>query len=175
MTKRMLLQGARAMQRQYNLNWLCLVPSTLYGPNYHNDSRQMHFIFDLVKKILRGKHFGETVELWGNGEQRRELVYIDDFIDATLEINEKCNNEIINIGAGVDESIKEFAKRICTIINYDSDKIRYDTSKYVGAKSKKLNIEKLMHVHPKYLRKQTKLDSGLKNVINWFEKTKAYQ
>ena len=112
MTKRMLLQGARAMQRQYSLNWLCLVPSTLYGPNYHNDSRQMHFIFDLVKKILRGKHFGETVELWGNGEQRRELVYIDDFIDATLEINEKCNNEIINIGAGVDESIKEFAKRI---------------------------------------------------------------
>ena len=53
MTKRMLLQGARAINQQYGLEYLCTVPSTLYGPGYHTDGRQMHFIFDLVKKIMK--------------------------------------------------------------------------------------------------------------------------
>src|SRR5262249_14153961 len=52
MTKRMLLVGLEALARQFNLRYLCLVPSTLYGPGYHTDGRQMHFIFDLIRKIL---------------------------------------------------------------------------------------------------------------------------
>ena len=59
MTKRMLLQGVRALHQQYQLQWLCVVPSTLYGPGYHTDGRQMHFIFDLIRKILRGKYLGK--------------------------------------------------------------------------------------------------------------------
>jgi GDP-L-fucose synthase len=49
MTKRMLYQGARALSRQYNLCYLCAIPSTLYGSGYHTDGRQMHFIFDLIR------------------------------------------------------------------------------------------------------------------------------
>src|SRR5882724_15053 len=56
-TKRMLLIGQAAMQKQFGLDWLTLVPSTLYGPGYHTDNRQMHFIFDLIRKILRAKHY----------------------------------------------------------------------------------------------------------------------
>ncbi len=69
MTKRMLFQGARALNKQFGLRYLCAVPSTLYGPGYHTDGRQMHFIFDLIRKIIRGKEFGETVTLWGDGLQ----------------------------------------------------------------------------------------------------------
>ena len=54
-TKKMLLQGAISMQKQYNMKWLCVVPSTLYGSSYHEDDRQQHFIFDLINKILKGK------------------------------------------------------------------------------------------------------------------------
>jgi GDP-L-fucose synthase len=74
MTKRMLYVGLLAMAKQYSLTHLCLVPSTLYGPGYHTDGRQMHFIFDLIRKILRGKLLGEPVVLWGDGRQSRELV-----------------------------------------------------------------------------------------------------
>src|SRR5438445_8537684 len=57
MTKRMLLIGARALNRQHGLKYLCAVPSTLYGPGYHVDGRQMHFIFDFIRKIILGKEY----------------------------------------------------------------------------------------------------------------------
>ena len=86
MTKRMLYVGLLALQKQFGLKYLCLVPSTLYGPGYHTDGRQMHFIFDLIRKILRGKMHGEPVVLWGDGHQTRELVYVEDFVSLALRL-----------------------------------------------------------------------------------------
>jgi GDP-L-fucose synthase len=174
MTKRMLLQGARAIHQQYGLNWLCAVPSTLYGAGYHSDGRQMHFIFDLVRKILRGKHYGESVVLWGDGYQRRELVYLEDFITALLKINATQKNCLINIGAGIDHSIREFAEIICNIVGYDQELIQYDAKKYVGAKSKKLSVVKLEGLYPEYKQRLTPLRDGIKTVVDWFESEKAY-
>ena len=174
MTKRMMYQGARAMQKQFGLDWLCAVPSTLYGPGYHSDGRQMHFIFDLIRKILRGKYFGEPVVLWGDGHQRRELVYLDDFIKTLINVNTNNKNVLINIGAGKDYSIREFASIICNLVSYDQEKIQYDTTKYVGAKTKKLSVEKLISIYPDYIERQTKLNEGIKSVIERFKKTSAY-
>ena len=89
MTKRMLYQGARALSKQFGLRYLCVVPSTLYGADYHTDGRQMHFIFDLIRKIIRGKEYGESVTLWGDGYQKRELVLIDDFVRILWQLTEK--------------------------------------------------------------------------------------
>lgn len=174
MTKRMMYQGARAMQKQFGLDWLCAVPSTLYGPGYHSDGRQMHFIFDLIRKILRGKYLGEPVVLWGDGHQRRELVYLDDFIKTLINVNTNNKNILINIGAGKDYSIREFASIICDLVSYDQEMIQYDTTKYVGAKTKKLSVEKLISICPDYIERQTKLKEGIKSVIEWFKKTNAY-
>jgi len=174
MTKRMLLQGARALHQQYGLNWLCAVPSTLYGPGYHTDGRQMHFIFDLIRKILRGKYHGDPVVLWGDGHQRRELVYLDDFIRTLLEINQTESNSLINIGAGIDFSIQEFAEQICRCVDFDPRLIEYDTSKYVGAKTKKLSIKKLEVIYPGYLADSTRLEVGISKVVDWFRAEGAY-
>lgn len=70
MTKRMLYQGARALNRQFGLRYFCAVPSTLFGIGYNTDGRQMHFIFDLIRKIIRGKEFGGPVILWGGWEPK---------------------------------------------------------------------------------------------------------
>ena len=169
MTKRMLLQGARSMEKQYGLTWLCAVPSTIYGPKYHTDGRQMHFIFDLIRKILRAKVYGSEVVLWGDGSQRRELIYLDDFINNLLMANSFNNNQIINIGGGVDYSIDEFAKMICSIVRYDHKRIKYDESRYVGAKSKLLKIEKIQKINKNYLEQNTSIIVGLRKVIGWFE------
>lgn len=174
MTKRMLLQGARALEQQYGLNWLCAVPSTLYGPGYHTDGRQMHFIFDLIRKILRGKYHNEPVVLWGDGHQRRELVYLDDFIRTLLMINRNESNTLINIGAGIDFSIREFAEQICSCVDFDPQLIKYDTSKYVGAKTKKLSIKKLEVLYPGYLADATSLGVGISKVVEWFRAESAY-
>jgi GDP-L-fucose synthase len=172
MTKRMMQIGLFALNKQYGLSYLTVVPSTLYGADYHTDGRQMHFIFDLIRKILRGKIFKENVELWGNGEQKRELVLVDDFVNILMQLVIDQNNQIINIGAGKEYTIKHFAGLICKKIGYDFEDIKFDVTKYVGAKSKCLDITKLKSILPEY--ELTPLEIGLDKTIDWFIETKSY-
>ncbi|BCL35884.1 NAD-dependent epimerase/dehydratase family protein [Nostoc sp. MS1] len=170
MTKRMLYAGQLALHKQYGLKYLCLVPSTLYGPGYHTDGRQMHFIFDLIRKIIRGKLYGETVTLWGNGYQSRELVFVTDFVKIMLQLAATVDNELINIGAGEEFTIRHFAKLICEQVDYDFNLIQFDTGRYVGAKSKCLAINKLKQYIPDLTL--TPLEVGLSKTIEWFETQK---
>jgi GDP-L-fucose synthase len=166
MTKRMLYVGLLALTQQYGLKYLCLVPSTLYGPAYHTDGRQMHFIFDLIRKILRGKLYDEEVVLWGDGEQRREVVWLDDFVRITLRLASSVDNELINIGAGEEHTIREFAAMICEQVGYPLDRVRFDMQRYVGARSKCLQIGKLNRlVGP---MERMPLAKGLALTIDWF-------
>lgn len=166
MTKRMLYVGLLALQKQFGLKSLCLVPSTLYGPGYHTEVRQMHFVFDLIRKILRGKMYGEPVVLWGDGHQKRELVFLEDFTRIAIELAGKADNDLINIGAGAEFSIREFAASICRAVDYDFDLIQFDTSRYVGARSKCLVTNKLKTYIPDL--ELTSLDVGLATTIDWF-------
>ena len=164
MTKRMLLVGAESLKKQFDMRYLCVVPSTLYGPDYHDDGRQMHFIFDLVRKIYNASKGGNTPKLWGDGYQTREIIHIDDFINALMVVCDKLNNDVINIGAGADHSIRHFAGIISRICNYDENHIIYDTSKYVGAKNKCLKIDKLIKLYPNFKTKD--LGIGLEEIID---------
>ncbi|HEX7376131.1 MAG TPA: NAD-dependent epimerase/dehydratase family protein [Pirellulales bacterium] len=168
MTKRMLYAGLAALSKQFDLRHLCLVPSTLYGPGYHTDGRQMHFIFDLIRKIVRGKLHGEPVVLWGDGHQSRELVYVDDFARIAIELAGRVDNQVVNIGAGEEFSIRHFARLICDQVGYDFDRIHFDTSRYVGARSKCLSVEKLRRLLPAY--QLTPLRDGLASTIEWLAK-----
>lgn len=172
MTKRMMQVGLQSLSKQFGLKYLTVVPSTLYGTGYHTDGRQMHFIFDLIRKILNAKYKGDEVVLWGDGYQRRELVYVNDFVNILLQLIPVAENEIVNIGAGEEHTIREFAESICRIVNYDPALIKYDTSKYVGAKSKCLNVEKLRQRLPDY--RLTALDQGLEKTVTWFKKAFNY-
>jgi GDP-L-fucose synthase len=165
MTKRMLYVGLLALAKQYGLQYLCLVPSTLYGPGYHTDGRQMHFIFDLIRKILRGKLYGEPVVLWGDGHQSRELVFVDDFARIALELADNVSNEVVNIGAGEEFTIRQFAQLICDELGYDFRRIEFDTSRYVGARSKCLSVRKLRRLLPGVTL--TPLKEGLAATIAW--------
>lgn len=171
MTKRMLYVGQLALHQQYGLSYLCLVPSTLYGSGYHTSQRQMHFIFDLIRKILRGKYYGEEVVLWGNGHQSREIILIRDFINAAIQLSTTHQNDLVNIGSGEEFTIRHYACLICHLVDYDKSLIRFDTTKHVGAQSKCLSIDKLKQLHPEY--QPTHLTLGLRETINWFIENKA--
>jgi len=168
MTKRMLYVGLLALHKQYGLKYLCLVPSTLYGSGYHTDGRQMHFIFDLTRKIMRGKLYGKPVVLWGDDYQKRELVFVDDFVRIMQQLVDKCENDLINIGAGKEFTIRHFAQLICDIVEYDFSAIRFDTTQYVGAKSKCLDTAKMKRLLPDL--EMTPLEPGLRETIAWFWK-----
>lgn len=170
MTKRMLHCGLMALHKQYGLDFLTVVPSTLYGPGYHTDGRQMHFIFDLIRKVLRGSIYNEKVVLWGDGYQKRELVHIGDFVQILMTLVKNQKNTVVNIGAGKEHSIREFANEICNAVGYPFSNIHFDDSKYVGAKSKVLSIDKLKSILPGY--STIPLKEGLKETIQWFLQNK---
>jgi GDP-L-fucose synthase len=167
MTKRMMYIGQQSLAKQYGLKFLTVVPSTLYGPDYHIDGKQMHFIFDLAWKILSCKYFDDDIVLWGDGNQRREIVFLDDFSRDLFLLEKVVENDVVNIGANIDFSIREFADILCDLIGVDSSKIQYDTSKYVGSKVKRLCTKKEESLLGKLER--TDLKVGLSKMLSWLE------
>lgn len=173
MVKRMLLMGCEALHKQFGLNYLYIVPSTVYGTDYHvRNDRQLHFIFDLVRKIIRGKELGEQVILWGDGNQHRELVYIDDFVETLLKLKNANASGIFNIG-GEDGTIRHFAEEICRQVGYNHADVIYDETKFVGAPVKVLNKEKTESVLGKC--SQFPVSDGIHTLIEWYYATGVWK
>ncbi len=100
--------------------------------------------------------------------KKRELVHVNDFIEQMILLENNCENEIVNIGAGQEFEIRYFAKLICDIVNFDFNEIKFNENKYIGAKSKNLSVKKLRKILPDY--KQISLKDGLKETIKDLEK-----
>jgi GDP-L-fucose synthase len=166
MSKRMLLSGLQSLQNQFSMNYSYFVPSTIYGPNYHNDGRQLHFIYDIIRKILDFKYLKKEIYLWGDGNQERELIYINDVIECVTSLSNITSNKIINIGSGEAISINNFAKMCCNIIGVDYANVKYDINGFVGNKSKVLN-NKLMKLL--YNDELINIQNGLEATIIWYE------
>lgn len=162
MTKRMLYQGVLALNDQFDMSYRYLVPSTLYGPGF--DAEDSHFIFDLVRKIVRGKQHGEPVVLWGDGTQVRELMYVGDAVRLIELAVAERPNDILNLGSGEGHTIREYAEAICARVGFDSAKIEYDTSRYTGVAKKVFNTDKVRSVFPDFTF--TPLAEGVAEVVD---------
>ena len=107
----------------------------------------------------------KEIILWGDGTQKRELVFVEDFVNIMIILLDKLENEVVNIGAGKEYNIKEFAQIVCNIIGINHENIKYDTSRYTGAKSKILDNSKLKKLIQNY--SQIPIEDGLKLTIDW--------
>jgi len=157
--KRHLLVGCQAMNKEYGMQFSYLIPSTLYGPNYELNDR--HFIFDLIRKIVDAKQNGSEVVLWGDGYQRRELIYIDDAVKIIKQAL-TWNLQVCNLSSGQDYSIREYAQTICNIVGYDFNTIKFDTNQFVGSLSKKMINTHLTDFQ------FTSLEEGLRKTIEYY-------
>ena len=166
MTKRMLLLGLQSIEQQYHLKWLYFIPSTLYGPGFELDDN--HFIFDFIRNCYNAKHKGEVWRLWGDGEQRRELIYVEDAVNAMLDLL-SYENKVFNLGSGQDYTINEFAEKVCKIYEYDFNSLEHDMTKYVGVREKKIDTGKVLKFLGQETFLQTSLQDGLKNSIEYFK------
>jgi GDP-L-fucose synthase len=88
-----------------------------------------------------------------------------------LKLVETRDNDLVNIGNGQEFSIRHYAETICRIVGYDFAKIQFDTTKYVGVKSKCLSTQKLKSILGEL--KRTDLESGLRQTISWFSCQKS--
>ena len=167
MTKRMLLVGLRSLEKEYGVNWLYFIPSTLYGPGFELDDN--HFIFDFIRNCYNAKNKNRDFVVWGDGNQRRELIYVDDAVDAMFVLL-NYNNTVFNLGSGQDNSINEFAEKVCKSYEYDYNLLKHDLTKYVGVKAKKIDTKKVIeHLGDETFLK-TSLTDGIKKCVNYFIK-----
>jgi GDP-L-fucose synthase len=128
---------------QYGTNYKCLMPTNTFGPNDDYDDFNSHFFPALIKKVhLLKKKKLKQLTLWGNGQAKREVIFVDDLADACIYfMKKKTKSFLINIGTGKDYTIKKFAKIILkTILPNKKINIRYDISKPNGTPRKILDI-----------------------------------
>ena len=134
------IKMCESYNNQYNLNYLCLMPTNLYGPNDNYDLKNSHFYPALISKIHEAKvKKKKFINIWGNGKPLRELLYVDDLADACeFFLKKKTNHTLINIGSGKEKTILGFAKFIIKKLNIDI-KIKFDKKKPNGTPRKRLN------------------------------------
>ena len=131
----------RAYCDQYGARFLSVVPTNLYGPNDNYDPQQSHLLAALIRKFHEAKISGSPqVTLWGTGTPRRELMFVEDAVDAALfVIRNYDGKDPVNVGVGQDRTIREIAEVVMRTVGY-TGKIAFDPSKPDGVMQKLLDV-----------------------------------
>ena len=128
--------------KQYGLNYISLMPCNLYGPNDNYDTENSHFFPALIKKIHEAKiNKSKYITLWGDGSAKRELMYVDDLSEACLFFlnHSKISHSLINIGSGIEKTIKDFAIKVMQILDYKCE-IKFNKKMPNGTPRKVLDL-----------------------------------
>ena len=105
------IKTCQSYNRQYETNYISVMPTNLYGPGDNYDLQNSHVLPALIRKFHEA-HIGNRpfVEIWGTGSPKREFLYVDDLADACFFLMRNYNDsEIVNIGFGEEISIKDLA------------------------------------------------------------------
>jgi len=136
------IKMCEAYNNQYDLNYICLMPTNLYGPkdNYH--ALNSHFYPALISKIHNAKiNQKKSIKIWGNGKAKRELMYVSDLAEACeFFLKKKTNHTLINIGSSDEKTIVGFSKFIMKKLNVRLN-IEFDKSKPNGTPRKILDTK----------------------------------
>jgi GDP-L-fucose synthase len=154
-----------------NSSYKTLMPCNLYGPGDNFNLENSHLIPALIKKIHYAKiNNQDWVEIWGTGTPRREFMYVEDFAEICVLLqNELCDRDhrninLINVGTGIDYEIVEIAQMIADIIGY-TGLFSYDESKPDGTPRKLLDISLLERFNWK---PKTDLREGIEKTYKWY-------
>jgi GDP-L-fucose synthase len=159
-----------AYRRQYGCNFISVMPTNLYGSHDSYNLQNSHVIPAMLRKFHEAKEGNSpTVTIWGTGTPMREFLHADDLADACTFLMETYNEEgHVNIGTGVDVTIKELAETVQKVTGYDGE-IIFDTTKPDGTPRKLLDVSKLSNLGWQY---SINLENGLRMAYDAFLKEK---
>jgi GDP-L-fucose synthase len=160
------IKMAQAYRRQYGFNAISLMPTNLYGPGDNFDLQSSHVLPALIRKFHEARFNGSPqVVVWGTGTPRREFLHVDDLADAAVFLMLNYDDdEIVNIGTGVDATIRELAEMVARATGYKGD-IVFDTSKPDGTPRKLLDVSKLTALGWK---SSVPLEAGIAQTYEWY-------
>jgi GDP-L-fucose synthase len=160
------LKLCQAYRRQHGCDFISAMPTNLYGPrdNFHPETS--HVPAALLRRFHEAKMAGASeVVVWGSGNPRREFLYVDDVADAALHLLQHYSGDShINIGAGYDITIAEFAEQIRRCVGFEG-RIAFDRSRPDGTPRKLLDSSRM---HALGWKATTTLEEGLRLYYTWF-------
>jgi GDP-L-fucose synthase len=161
------IKMCEAYRSQYGCNFISAMPTNLYGPNDNFDLENSHVLPALIRKFVDGKlNNSPNVVLWGTGTPLREFLHVDDLAQAILICLDKYDSpEHINIGSGLEISIRDLASKISDAVGYKGE-IIWDPSKPDGTPRKVLDIAKVKSLG---WEPRISLEEGIASTVNWYQ------
>ena len=165
--KRMAEIQVRSYREQYGLNYTCVIPTNIYGPNDNFNLENGHVIPSLIHKCYLAKENNTPFIIWGSGKPLREFIYSEDVAELTKWILDNYDEpEPIILSTSEEISIKDVVNLIVKHMGFDGEVI-FDLSKPDGQFRKPSDNSKLKKYLPDY--KFTSFEDGIKKTIDWFK------
>lgn len=161
--------------RQYGRDYRSVMPTNLYGENDNFHPENSHVIPALMRRFHEAKEIGDAeVVVWGTGTPMREFLYVDDMAAASVHVMEldsetyQANTQPllshINVGTGVDCTIREMAETMAKVVGFEGDVV-FDSTKPDGTPRKLMDVSRLSELGWRY---QVDLEAGLSKTYQWF-------
>jgi GDP-L-fucose synthase len=161
--------------RQYGRNYRSIMPTNLYGPHDNFHPTNSHVSPALLRRFHEAKINNDSeVIAWGSGNPMREFLYVDDMASASIHVmnleqstyddNTDVMLSHINVGTGVDCTIRELVETVAKVVGFNGD-IKFDTEKPDGAPRKLMNVDRLKSLGWEY---SVSLEDGLIMAYKWF-------
>lgn len=161
--------------RQYGRDYRSVMPTNLYGENDNFHPENSHVIPALMRRFHEAKEHGDTeVVVWGTGTPMREFLYVDDMAAASIHVMEldkdtyQANTQPmlshINVGTGVDCTIREMAETMARVVGFKGDVV-FDSTKPDGTPRKLMDVSRLASLGWRF---STELEDGLAKTYQWF-------
>ena len=130
--------------RQHGRQYICAMPTNLYGPNDNYDLASSHVLPALIRKAHEARERGDAqYVVWGSGTPMREFLYVDDLADACVHLMQSgYNGPLVNVGTGEDVTIRELAETVMDVVGF-TGAIVFDASKPDGTPRKLLDVSRL--------------------------------
>jgi GDP-L-fucose synthase len=161
--KKAILVGAQAYREQYGVNAVFLMPANLYGPRDNFDLESSHVIPALIRKMVDNH---DEIVLWGDGTPTREFLFVDDAVEGLVLAAERYDGaEPVNLGTGVEISIRELADLVGGVTGFDG-RITWDTSMPNGQPRRSLDASRAEELFG--FRARTGLREGLAETVAWY-------
>jgi GDP-L-fucose synthase len=160
------VKACEAIRKQFNKDYVSLMPTNLYGTHDNFDLTSSHVLPAMIRKFHEAKvNNNVPVTLWGSGTPMREFLFVDDMAEAVVfALENKLPDYLYNVGTGEDLTIQQLAETIQTITGHQGE-IIWDSTKPDGTPRKLMDVSKMHELGWKH---QVQLEEGIQKTYDWF-------